>query len=631
MKKITLLLATVFTTTMVFSQVIVKLTSVPCNTGLEGTYPFGETDYAEASPTWTLHPNMFDGNNAVTGALEFIEDGTPGIVGDGVDTDTWSVPAVNNGASMGVPPLQNVPKAWLAGDTTNYLSQDLTGKIAVCYRGFYEFGFKAYNAQLRGAVGVIIINHTGDPIPMGAGTYGNKVTIPVVMLGRIAGDDLRLAIESCTPGTVTAFIGTKVGVNTNDIGANIKDIVMPNDLSIPSNVAVNGTNYPVDLGIWSYNYGVNAQNGVTASVTVNHEVDGQVYTNTAAPLDYLAPNLTTFEIDTQYFDLGTFAPATWTQGEYAITYTLNLPGDEDPSDNTFTINFRITADIFSKGRTDAGNQPIASTTTAPNEISTPLDDWEHCIVFESPVVASSTSGGGQLLGMTFSSSPINTTMSFEVLEIRAYTWNDANPDFANITFTSLNQETSGLYFFPGTPDSLDNIYVAFDTPIALNNNQKYLFCVYNASDELRLGYDSKIDYTSTINNYLKPISPLRTLPSGGSDTWYRDGFGWETIPAISATIDFPTSVNNAVVNEVAALPYPNPAVNMLNVPVRKGVKGAVTVEVLDLTGKVVLSENKTIGEGPLKINVASIANGSYLFNLTFADGSKDTFKASVNR
>ena len=70
---------------------------------------------------------------------------------------------------------------------------------------------------------------------------------------------------------------------------------------------------------------------------------------------------------------------------------------------------------------------------------------------------------------------------------------------------------------------------------------------------------------------------------------------------------------------------------MLNVPVRKGVKGNVTVEVFDLAGKLVISENKTIGEGSLKVNVASISNGAYLFSLTFADGSKDSFKVSVNR
>ncbi|MBI2279996.1 MAG: hypothetical protein HYU68_04830 [Bacteroidetes bacterium] len=45
----------------------------------------------------------------------------------------------------------------------------------------------------------------------------------------------------------------------------------------------------------------------------------------------------------------------------------------------------------------------------------------------------------------------------------------------------------------------------------------------------------------------------------------------------------------------------------------------------------VISENQTIGKEQLKVNVASISNGAYVFNLTFADGSKDTFKVSVNR
>jgi len=38
-----------------------------------------------------------------------------------------------------------------------------------------------------------------------------------------------------------------------------------------------------------------------------------------------------------------------------------------------------------------------------------------------------------------------------------------------------------------------------------------------------------------------------------------------------------------------------------------------------------------IVDGPLQINVASIANGSYVFKTTFADGTQDSFKVSVNR
>ena len=630
MKKITLLMATVLASTMSFAQVIVKLTSVPCNTGLEGSYPYQISD-------WASTPDMFLGINAVSGPLEFIDDGTPGIVGDGIDTDNWSNPPVNNGAPMGSPPLVGVPKAWVAGDTTNYLSQDMTGKIAICYRGFYEFGLKAYNAQLRGAAAIIIINHTGDAVGMAAGTYGDLVTIPVVQIGRKAGDDLRVAIESCAPNTVMGFIGSKVGLFNNDMGSSIIDLLMPNELSIPSNIAVDGTNYPIDLGFWAYNLGVNAQNGVTASVDIFYEGGSLVYSQTSAPLNFAAPAANV--VDTQSFDLGTFAPATWAQGEYVITYTLTSPVEDDSSDNTFSVTFRITNNVFAKSRTTPGNLPIATTSIAPNQSGGALDYWESCIVFRSPVVATSTPGGGILQGLTFSATPRpGGGMTDEILELRAYQWNDVfvdlnsgTPAGADVTFNALTEVATGLYFFAGTPDSLDHIYVPFDAPIALLNNQRYLFCIYDATgDKLQIGYDSRIDYTTTVNNYLQPISPISSKPTAGAVTWYSAGFGWDITPAISANIDFSTS-DNSIATSVSAVPYPNPVINLLSVPVRKGVKGNVTVEVFDLAGKLVISENKTIANEPLKINVASISNGAYLFSLTFADGSKDSFKISVNR
>ena len=49
---------------------------------------------------------------------------------------------------------------------------DIAGKIAVVYRGDCEFGAKAFNAQEAGAIAVVIINHTGDPVEMGGGVDG---------------------------------------------------------------------------------------------------------------------------------------------------------------------------------------------------------------------------------------------------------------------------------------------------------------------------------------------------------------------------------------------------------------------------------------------------------------------------
>ena len=617
MKKITLFMGLVLASTMSFSQVIVKLTSVPCNTGLEGTYPYGESG-------WALQPDLFDGNNAVSGPLELINDGTPGTAQDYL---------LAGGAPYPNPPLNaSIPASAIGCDTTNAATQDLTGKIAVIYRGRCEFGIKAYNAEKRGAAAVIIINHTGDPIPMGAGAFGDtKVTIPVVMVGRTVGDDLFLAINSCTPGSVLGFIGSKVGIYADDMGSSIADIVMPNELAKPAYLAQTGAEYPVDLGFWAFNYGTNAQTGVTATVDVLFN-SSPVYSQTSTPLNFAAP--AGIVVDTQYFDLGTFAPATLGAGTYKVTYTLNLTGtDEDTTDNIYTYEYNLTGNSYAKSRTDAAGNPINSTAFSLNETTTQYDDFEVCMVFRD---ANASRGGKQALGMQFSCMPVGIDIDFEVVEVRLYEWNDVFTDMndAALGFTALNQVASGTYFYDyASNGNLEgqNIYQLFDTPVPLVDNQRYLFCVYNASDSIRVGFDGKIDYTATINNYLQPIAPVKDLPNGQAAEWYRDGFGWDVSPAISATIDYPVGINTSAVVKQALAPYPNPAANLLTVPVRKGVVGNVTLEIYDLAGKLVISENQTIGNEPLKVNVASIANGAYVFSLTFADGSKDTYKVSVNR
>jgi hypothetical protein len=108
-------------------------------------------------------------------------------------------------STIGTPPYNNVPISALGCDTLGNLAQNLTGKIAIVYRGNCAFDIKAYNAQIRGAIGVIIINHTGGPIPMSVGFLGGAVTIPVVMIGREQGDSLISCMSA--GGATTGFIG----------------------------------------------------------------------------------------------------------------------------------------------------------------------------------------------------------------------------------------------------------------------------------------------------------------------------------------------------------------------------------------------------------------------------------------
>ncbi|MGE0562191.1 MAG: PA domain-containing protein [Flavobacteriales bacterium] len=623
MKKITLFMGLVLATTVSFSQVVVKLTSVPCNTGLEGTYPFEYAGELDGSSTdWGL-PNIFDGNNAVSGPLEMVQDTATGMV-----------------VGIGTPPLNNVPRSALGCTVDSSMSvwtQDLTGKIAVVYRGDCQFGQKAWSAQIRGAIGVIIINHTGDAVGMAGGTYGTAVTIPVVQIGRVAGDDLYLALNSCTPGSVTAFIGSKVGIFNDDMGSSIADIVMPEASAIPADLAIPTA---LDLGFFAFNYGVNAQNGVTATITIKQD-GNTIHTNTSAPLNFAAPAGTV--IDTQYFDLGQFTLPNTANGvtvdvaTYEFTYTLNIAGtDEDPADNMFVFNHRVTnnEDIYAKSTTNAAGIPVHSTAYSLNETTTQYDDWEPCILYRGPYT-------GTVTGMYFTGLPVGYDIDFEVVEIRAYEWNEVGyTDLSQATaptFSPLNQVASGTYFWDHTSNgNLEGVmvYQAFDAPLDLATTASVngiMFCIYNASDSVRIGFDTKVDYFATVNNYLQPISPVKTLANGGADEWFAAGFGYDATAAIAAVFDISTSVKDEVVSNVSSTPYPNPAANLLRVPVRKGVKGDVTIEVYDLVGKLVISEKQTIGDEALRVNVASIANGAYVFNLTFADGSTDTFKVSVNR
>ena len=60
----------------------------------------------------------------------------------------------------------------LSAEGCNPLINDLTGKIAVCYRNTCQFGTKALNAQNAGALAIIIINRDPEAIGMAGGNDG---------------------------------------------------------------------------------------------------------------------------------------------------------------------------------------------------------------------------------------------------------------------------------------------------------------------------------------------------------------------------------------------------------------------------------------------------------------------------
>jgi hypothetical protein len=373
-------------------------------------------------------------------------------------------------------------------------------------------------------------------------------------------------------------------------------------------------------------------NGVTATVDVTYG-GSSVYSNTAAGLNFAAPS--GIVLDTQYFDLGSFS-GNWNVGTYSVTYTIN-GADGDMSDNVYSYDFTFTnnQDVFGYGPASAAVGTVTPVTTnwVNPDLATTFS-WEPCIVFRN---ANAGTRGTSAMGMNVSAKAVGSTMANADFEVRAYSWTESYTDLtAGVpTYSPRTQIGSGSYFFVDESESGVNLFIPFDeAPIALSDNQRYMFCIYSENDSLRFGYNSSVDYTTTVyDKFLQPIYPLADIAtSGATPTWYTPGFGLDYCPAVNVVFDISSTVgiDNANANNTLA-PYPNPASNLLLVPVRKGVAGNVTVDIYDLAGKLVISEKQTIGNEPLRVNVASIANGAYVFNLTFADGSTDTFKVSVNR
>lgn len=580
------------------SQVIVKITQSPNNVSLIGVIP---SIWADPATTGWSTPDLTIASNAIEAELIFVDDTVSSTI-DVNGNPTWQ-------------------------DACEPIVNDLTGKIAVVYRSFCWHDIKANYAQQAGAIGVIIINRDPGPFSMGGSTVGSNVTIPVVSIGSEEGDLLR---DYIAMGGVFAFIGTKVGLNTNDLATSKADVLTPSSLTVPYELAQNGSDFPVDFGLYVYNFGSAPQNGVTASVNVVFN-GSTVFTNTSLPLNFSAP--VGLVLDTQYIDLGTYIPSSWNIGTYNVSYIINA-ADDDSSDNSYSFDFHISNNesSFSYSNVDTLFKPVPNSYVSPNLAAS--FSWQPCIVFRNAHVGSRNI---KAMGMNLSAKPAGITMANSDFEIRAFRWNEIYLDLTSgaPAYSNLNQIGSASYFFMDESDNGVNIYVPFDeAPIDLLDNQRYLFCIYSESDSLRFGYNNSVDYTTTVyDRYLQPIIPLADVAtSGASPIWYTPGFGLDYIPAMSVTFDVSNTVG---INENEKLnqqtPYPNPAINMLMIPLRRFVEGMVNVSMIDVSGRVVLTERKSLDKEPLKINVASIPNGTYMVKLVFEDNSSDSFKIAINR
>ena len=499
----------------------------------------------------------------------------------------------------------------ISAEGCNPLINNLTGKIAVCFRNTCEFGAKALNAQNAGAVGVIVINREPTVIAMGAGASGANVTIPVVML--TLADGLSLIAEMAN-GPVVMFLGNKTGLFPNDGGISSGAALLPRQALIPSQLAQNGTEYNFDLGARVYNYGNQAQTNMTLTATITNPSGATVYNNQAGGIS-LAPG-DSIDVDpTQVNNLPNFSLASYPEGTYTLTYTLGLSAADDyDADNTLTTTFTVTDSLYGFAQAD----PTTGSPTGGNYYrpSNNNQTFSTCQVIDNANASRIQANGLWFSATTSAASGV--ALTGEEMAVYLYKWEDVFADLndANLAFNTLTEVASGFYYYP---DDLQGqtVYGAFANPAALENNQRYLACVQTVNLNLYLGHENSTNLTWNEAYYLQPMTPNES-----DGTYYPGGFGAD-LPSSMAVAISDNEVSITELNTVAGKAFPNPANDIITVAIEG--EGTAQLTVTDVAGKVAMATTLNLAAGQDNININTLQSGLYIFNVTLENGKTAQF------
>jgi len=586
MKKILLLLTVLSSGFMANSQVVFSGVSP---VSIQGNYDFAWAD--PAGGDWSC-PDFLVPGTFVEDTLMIVDDGTPGL---NLQGNPLSAEACNG-------PLIN----------------DLTGKIAVIYRNTCEFGYKALQAQDAGAVAAIIINREDEIVQMGGGVEGLNVTIPCVFVTSLTGNQL---VTEMSNGPVVVFLGSKVGAYANDIGANSgQALVSPYG-------GANSLQYDgFEPGIQVYNYGTNDQ----TAVSINAKIDGPsgtIYDETVGPVAIVSGDtLAVFPGNTDAFPAWNEGIGNYENGEYTLTYTMDLGGTDDSDfDNVLSSSFSITdgttIGTLAVSPVDASGMPVAN--TYPSNATT---EYQGCVMIQEP--NSSTMAVQGMYFIPHTDTSVNDLAGSEIFG-NAYQWDDGwvdlddpNYDFAAATtnaFNALNIVTFGTHY-PASNDDVDDVaYIEFVTPFLMVDNQRYLFCLQTfETATISFGYDNTINYDGNEGIYRQPVAPVHV-----DGQWYSGGWSGASAPALSLKTFDPAEVGITDADILVGGAFPNPTTDAVTITVNA--TGAATLNVTDISGKIVMNSLVDLGTGSTKVNTSQLEAGVYVFTVIMENGKTAQF------
>jgi len=552
--------------------------SVESPASIAGTYDFTISSDPAVSATWNS-PDMSDTTNAITDTLMFVQDTATGTNLQG-----------NPVSAEGCYPLIN----------------DLTGKIAVIYRNTCQFGTKALNAQNAGAVAVIIINREPGTILMNGGDDGLNVNIPVVFTDDASGSIIANAMN--TSGPVVAFIGARSFADNLSMG--LGDVIRPEAASTPVALAADNSEFEVQVGGWISNPGTNDQDSAALNAKISFG-GTDLYNQTSAYTTLVSG-------DSAYFTLPTFSQASYSAGEYTLTYTIDTSFvDEFTGDNTVTQNFHLSNTKYATATLDSNENLNVSPFYRPNSATGSVSICTHFMNANASRMAA--------MGVSFAAVASGASLAGRYISVYGHEWGDQFTDLSDPTYpgvVTINTLATGEYTYPND-SAYEEVYIPFSTPMTLNDNTRYLFCVNTFDTDVYLGFDNSIDYTQNVDNiFMQPVSLVEN-----NGTWYATGFGTDLTAGISVELSTNLAINEN--NKLDVNAYPNPASTVINVPLN-GYNGKGTLSIIDVTGKVVTTSTVNVNN-ILTVDVSIIANGNYVFDLNLEDGKSTKFNVIINK
>jgi hypothetical protein len=554
-------------------------------------------------------------------------------------TDPWGA-ALTSHESVEVVKVNNL--GCVAGDFPSSVS----GKWALIKRGDCQFGTKAKNAQTAGAAGVIIWNHSPfELINMAAGDDGGSVTIPVVFVTNEAG----AAMEANASAPVFISITPWGFGKDNDLALVSGSPAPPPGFAIPyhqmstTDVAA----YRGYTGATVVNTGANTQTNVKVKSVVSQGSTVVFQDSVILPSFPVNDSVHILASPTHYNFNST------TVGTYTINYTVSSDSvDEYSFDNSGSLSFQVSPNVFSRGRFDAAKQQPAITryTKVTGGLAS---TWGP--MFYNRV------GGYQMSHITLgladddtSRHSLTQSTGGEFIDVYMFKWTDGNSDgmmqggeldlkgIAVKEFTADDSVKKPLTAYIG--DAVNGA----SAKIVSENDSRYWFAV-NLGTVFLLGVDDANNYytrefaaskaATTNHDFWGPaifktkadiaasdiikLMPFGVTDANSSTIDSADYLQQEAIPAVAVFTSVFVNSTKDVVKDNQLSVYPNPATSEItaSLNLNSNVEKAY-VKVIDAFGKqVYLQKLNNVQKAEVKVSIGNLAPGNYYMVLITGDSA----------